>query len=380
MIGLRVFDLAPWCRQVIHGVQHFAHGRPNWRLHVEASRPRESRFLSGPQRWDGIITAVLSEVRSWRRLMDEGHTKLVRISALSPQVVSDIPAVQVNDSKVAESIGKHLLAGGYRRLAYVKTATPFRQEDHRETGIVGFARSVNLQCDVFVHPYGASPVQRRAGLVRFLRAVEKPLGIVAFNMDNAREILDACQQAGVNVPDEAGVVAWDDDVLAETLEPSISAVVLPAERLGYEAANMLDQLLSGKKPREMPKLVEPTGVLHVRQSSDAASLQDRDVYLAEQYIREHATEPLKVPNIAHALRISRRKLEIDFFRVTGKSPHEMLMEVRLDRAKQLLVETDWQLAQIAEKSGLGTDQTLRRLFSERLGMTPGDYREKFRLR
>jgi LacI family transcriptional regulator len=197
-------------------------------------------------------------------------------------------------------------------------------------------------------------------------------------MDVARQIVEACGRAGVSVPDQVAVVGWDDDVLiAETIEPTISGMVLPAERLGYEAARVLDRMLAGEKMTGTCALVPPAGILHVRHSSDVLTLPDRDVHLALQYIHEHAAEGLKVSHVARAARISRRKLEQDFSRVLGITPHDAIVRERLERAKQLLIETDWPLERIAERSGMGTLDTLQRQCLVQLKTTAGEYRKRF---
>ena len=50
----------------------------------------------------------------------------------------------------------------------------------------------------------------------------------------------------------------------------------------------------------------------------------------------------------------------------------------LDRAKLLLETTKWPLARIADRSGLGSAATLARAFRRQLGITPEDYRARFR--
>jgi AraC-like DNA-binding protein len=51
--------------------------------------------------------------------------------------------------------------------------------------------------------------------------------------------------------------------------------------------------------------------------------------------------------------------------------------IRLDRAKLYLETTDWPLARVAERSGLGSVATLIRAFARRLGITPDAYRKRF---
>ena len=373
-VALRVYDWSEWCRHVIRGVQRFAHERPDWQLLVAVGPPGTTRILRKGMQWDGIITHVLKDVKGYKRVMRGGHTKIVSFSASIPRPLRDLPSVRVDDMEVARSIGRHFLAGGFRRFAYGGALTS-TQEDLRLAAMTAFAESENCPLEVY-RPRAGRPTHR--SLVRWAAKLSKPIGIVTWNMDEARHVVEACLEAGVAIPEQAAVVAWDDDVMAaEGLSPTISAVDLPAERLGYESARMLDGLLSGDSPPAQPLLVEPSGILRVRQSSDVSTLQDRDVYLALQYIREHAAEGMKVDALVKVLRVSRRKLEQHFLRVTGRTLHDAIIAVRLDRAKQLLIETDWGMDRIAERCGMSTKKTLRRLFAEREGMTPTDYRGRF---
>jgi LacI family transcriptional regulator len=243
--------------------------------------------------------------------------------------------------------------------------------------LLEFAKAEAWPCHILT-PRKQSRGLPLSATVRWLAQLPKPVGIAIFNMAEARKVVEACQLAGVQVPEEVAVVAWDDDpTLAETLEPTISAAVLPAERLGFEAARLLDQCLSGTTLPDMPLVIEPMGILHVRQSSDVSALKDRDAHLALQYIREHGTGPLKVSHIAAALGVSRSKLEREFVRAIKQTPHEAILQVRLARARELMVETTWSLEKVADRSGLGTKETLRRVFARFEGMTPGAYRIRF---
>jgi LacI family transcriptional regulator len=377
MIAIRLWDWSEWCRQVVRGVQRFAHGRPDWRLFVDAGQTRAIPLEGGESAFDGIITSVLSDPRTWKRLIRDGRTKVVSITATVPRPLAAIARVQVDDAKVAEAIGRHLLAGGFRRFAYYGAMSP-GVDDERGKGMLAFAEKENCPCDILEPPSGQAMPVPMPLMTRWVARLPKPVGIAAWNMDVARKIVQACQRARVEVPEQAAVVAWDDDVmLAETLEPTISAMVLPAERLGYEAASLLHRLLSGSAAPKTPLLVEPSGVLHVRQSSDVSALENREVHLALQYIREHVAEPLKVSHIASVLRISRRKFEQDFSRVTGETPYEAMVRIRLERAKQLLIETDWRIGRVAERCGMGTEQTLRRLMVQHEKMKPAEFRSRF---
>lgn len=376
-IAVRLAAWSEWDRQVIRGVQRFAHERSNWRLYVESGQSGATRLTRADVSLDGLITTRLRDPSAaWQRLLLRMQQRVVALSSAIPASLSSIPRVQVDDSRVAATIGAHLLAGGFRRFAYSGFPRP-GVRDTRMEALVAFAQTEGHPCNLI--PVSRAAVEPSAAmLLRWLRALPKPVGVVAWNMAEARSLLDVCVRAKLQVPEQVAVVAWDDDpMLAETLEPTISAAVMPAERLGFEAARLLDLLLSGAPIPDRPVIIEPTGIVHVRQSSDVSTLEDRDTFLALQYIREHAAEPIKVSHIVGALGVSRRRLENQFQRVTKQTIYEAIIKVRMEKARQLLTETDWPLAKVAESSGIGTQETLRRLFLEHEGITPGAFRERF---
>ncbi len=98
-----------------------------------------------------------------------------------------------------------------------------------------------------------------------------------------------------------------------------------------------------------------------------------------RWIEEHPDADLSVPALADRAAMSERTFARAFGGETGMTPARFVELVRLDRAKQFLETTRWPLARIAARSGLGSAATLARVFRRRLGVTPEDYRARFRL-
>jgi transcriptional regulator GlxA family with amidase domain len=97
------------------------------------------------------------------------------------------------------------------------------------------------------------------------------------------------------------------------------------------------------------------------------------------HITEHPEADLGVPELAELAAMSERTFARAFLAETGMTPAKYVELVRLDRAKQLLETTRWPLARVASRSGLGSAATLARVCKRRLGLTPEDYRERFRI-
>ena len=65
-----------------------------------------------------------------------------------------------------------------------------------------------------------------------------------------RQVLEACAEAEVRVPAHVAVVGIDnDELMCELSDPPLSSVALDIERAGYEAALLLDELMSGQKKK-----------------------------------------------------------------------------------------------------------------------------------
>ncbi len=73
--------------------------------------------------------------------------------------------------------------------------------------------------------------------------------------------------------------------------------------------------------------------------------------------------------------VSRKTLDRYFSTVIGQSSKGILADLRIDRAKQLLKNTDKNMSFIKDSCGYGSDKTFYRVFKEATGMTPMDFRE-----
>jgi transcriptional regulator GlxA family with amidase domain len=97
------------------------------------------------------------------------------------------------------------------------------------------------------------------------------------------------------------------------------------------------------------------------------------------YIDSHPAEDLSVPALAERASMSPRHFSRMFTRETGMSPGKYVERSRADAARRLLETTDDGQESIARASGLGSPETLYRVFHRNWRISPGDYRRRFRL-
>jgi LacI family transcriptional regulator len=167
-------------------------------------------------------------------------------------------------------------------------------------------------------------------------------------------------------------------VLCELSDPPLSSVLANTERIGYEAAVLLSRLVAGSPPPGEPVVVGPLGIV-TRRSTDVLAVDDRHVAAAIRVIRERACEGMDVSDVLRAVPLSRSALERRFAQVLRRSPKEEILRVRLNRAKQLLTETDFPLSLVAEKIGLDHTEYLNVFFKKKTGMTPARFRARSRV-
>ncbi|UQA90649.1 GlxA family transcriptional regulator [Streptomyces halobius] len=92
---------------------------------------------------------------------------------------------------------------------------------------------------------------------------------------------------------------------------------------------------------------------------------------------EHLHRPLPVALLAEHACMSPRTFARRFVDETGVTPFQWLLTARLNRARELLEDTDWSVDQIAERCGLGSPSNLRLHFRRVLGTSPSAYRVSF---
>lgn len=105
---------------------------------------------------------------------------------------------------------------------------------------------------------------------------------------------------------------------------------------------------------------------------------DAAIEAAEQWLEANLPGPVSVRALAAAVHLSERTLLRRFRKATGRTPKEYLLALRLELGKGLLATTGQTAAEIAARAGYADATAFYRLFKEMVGVTPGEYRRRFR--
>ena len=384
-VALLIESSRAYGRRTLFGVARYVREHQPWSIFLQ-ERSLGEKCPEWLRDWkgDGIIARVES------RQIANGIRKL-GVPAVDVRYLLKnlgLPSVRPDDAAAARLAFDHLRERGFRQFAFCG----FNGADYsdiRRDSFSACATRAKLTCHVYGDPvkmrkastqeFEARGLKDGEHVARWLEGLPKPIGLMACNDIRGQQVLNACRAAGISVPDEIAVIGVDnDEMLCELADPPLSSVSLDTERIGYEAAALLDQMIAGKKPKQDLILVHPSGVV-TRRSTDVLAIEDRHITAATQFIRERACEGIDVSDVLRVVPLSRSTLERRFLRVLGHSPKEEILRTRLSRAKQLLAETDFSLAQVADKVGFEHPEYLSVIFKKKTNLTPGEFRAQARI-
>jgi LacI family transcriptional regulator len=369
-------------RAMLQGASSYAKANLHWTCNI---RPPDLLEIDSLKKWNPQGILLESWGQHWTSQLSSMGIPIVQVG---PAVTTELsllgkPCVGVDSYAVGAMSAKYYLEKGYRQLVYIGLERS-SAELERERGFTQTAEEASVTCSTCYlkefSPTHSGSVDLEDRLAPWLSNLSPPVGILAANDGRGLQVLEVMRQHGLNSPDDYAVMGVDDDgVLCEAIYPPLSSVVLPWERVGFEAAVLLDRLMGGKTPSEISLLLPPVRI-NTRRSSDALAIHDEDLAAAVRFIRQHASSPIQVEDVIQQVNISRRSLERRFMATLGHTLLDEIHSAHLDAAKQLLIHTDLSMPEVAKRSGFSDDRRLWGAFRTATKLSPSDFRKRFRLR
>ena len=360
-------------RGILAGVRR-AGRAAGWSLEIETDR------LGGMpppwfRRWkgDGVIVRLASE----RAAEAIARLGLPVVDVAGSVAGGPFRRVRFDDVAIGRMAATHLAEQGLRSIAFCGL-TGVAWSGDRERGVVAAAGRLALAEPLHLDP-GLSrritPSTLLGRLAGWLASLPRPVGVVACDDLRAALVLDACRLAGLDVPEAVAVVGADDDrSICEAADPALSSVAVDAARAGELAAALLGRLLDGRgRPAAGECVVSPLRV-QARRSSDIFAIDDPRVAAVLRLVRGGELTHQSVAKLVAASGLPRRSLLRRFQDRLGHSLHEELIRSRLARAERLLVDTELSIAEVASRAGFNYPEYMGRVFRQRHGCSPGEFR------
>jgi len=326
--------------------------------------------------YDGIIA------RANRRLVARAArlgVPLVNVWQSSP-ARHLVQGVYPDSKAVGGLVAEHLLARGFRNFATLTAFSNVDQEtEMREVvRVVGEAGFSCLSQRIPQNPrqdYGHWLKTQRL-ITKWMDGWVHPIGVYVGGEWEGRMVAQECHRRGWRVPADVAIIAGkNEEHLCEHPRPSLTSMEIGYERIGYEAARLLDRWMQGATPPSEPIRIPPNGLV-VRQSTDFLAVDNVLVAAAMRFISTNSQHPIGPDDVAKAISVETRTLQNHFRRVIDRPIAAEIRRLRIERAKRELAHSDRRLSEIARDTGFGESIRMCEVFRREVGMTPSEYREQ----
>lgn len=361
-------------RLIIRGISAYMRDYPHWSVYLECDPIFKMPDL---REWKGDGLIIHLDTPELVDLIQSWTIPAVGFGADWSADNVRIPYFTNDDGAIGELAAKHLIGLGLKRFAYYE-APPATDRIWSQARADSFSRRIaraGHSCRVLTSQFASNRWNELLSeLKTWLQEFELPFGVMACSDRRGRYVLEACRALGLRVPDDVAVLGVDnDDLICELSQPPLTSIETGSLQLGYEAAALLDRMLSGYKPGQTQHCIAPVGLV-ARQSTDIMAIENADVVAALKLIRSMPCRDLQPERIAEAIGLSRCTLDRRFREALGTTVYEKILSVRLSKAKELLTATDWPLSKIAREAGYASAQYLAAVMRQSTGKSLGEYR------
>jgi LacI family transcriptional regulator len=369
-------------RKLLKGISKYARTQGNWIFYLDKLDPfykykssKENDLTSKLLKWgvDGVITRYPEKVFE----LEKRGIPIVQAIQTDSADLAGKNIIEIANNEIGRFGAEHLLDRGFRHFGFCGLEEMFWSKQRsasfgQRVSEAGYNVSYYKQPKKLKNLYWEV---EQVAITQWLKSLHRPTGIMACNDDRAEHVIECCKLADLNIPEDVAVIGADnDELICEFSNPPLSSVSINSENGGFEAAEMLDNIMHGRPVSQKKIIIRPLEVV-TRQSTDILAIEDDDVAQAIAIIRRHSKAMIQVEEIADHVGIGLRVLQTRFRKVLGRSLREELKRVRLNEITNLLRHTKLTVSQIASQLGYGSDHNMARFFYKELKMSPQQYRK-----
>jgi len=363
---------------VFAGTQEYVRQCGRWDCVIDPA-PEVTLAVENPEwAYDGVIALATPAIASAARTAG-----VPLVNVWHDSRITDVPLVTPDYHDAGRIAGEHLLARGFESFSYIG----YTRTESDKTMIRGFGEVLSeagMSCSRPLLIPAKHAVQQKNWQVLTDRLNEwidgwsLPMGICSGYDLLTRYLVSTCQRKGLDVPQDVAMVSSDNEpVICNNPEPSLTSLDFGCERVGYRAAELLDEMMDGAPGPSEPLQLQTTSLV-ARRSSDVLAVADPIVAEALRFASEHSHEPIQVNDVARAAHVTRRTLERRFRKVLGRSIGDEIVRLRVERVKRKLAESDTPIKRLASQAGFSDARRMCKVFKRVTGVTPSTYRRQRR--
>ncbi|MCB0187888.1 MAG: substrate-binding domain-containing protein, partial [Caldilineaceae bacterium] len=269
IIGLIISDIQnPFFTAVVRAVEDIAQAHEYFVLlcNTDENREKEALYieLMIAERVAGVIVSPAVSSSSYYQMLLDAGIAVVAIDRRLHNLTID--TVHVENRHATAQVVSHLINQGHTRIGAVIGTSDISTGHERQQGYLDALRARLLPADPSLIRTGIPQIPIGYRLTQELLALPEPPTAI-FTGNNLLTIgaLRAIHEAGLAVPDDIAVAAFDEMDWMFVINPPLTVVAQPAYAMGEQAAKLLLQRI--EEPERAVVEIELAPTVHIRQSS-----------------------------------------------------------------------------------------------------------------
>ncbi len=261
MLDIIVADLSGADYKIIKSIEAYANeqGYNCIICNTDNNQQKEEAYLAllSNQQVDGAI--IIGGELANKNIINTALNKnglLVLVNCLSEELL--IPTILVDSGRGGYLATSHLLEQGSRKVAIVMGSRKDYLESEKLAGYLQALKDYHLEVEEkhIIETDGS----REGGYQAFFQALEERDLPEAFFVTKdilAVGLFDAIKMGGYLIPEDFSIVGYGESIISSIIDPGLTVVAEPLEELGRYAAEYIINLIQGKNPEEIIKVLEP---------------------------------------------------------------------------------------------------------------------------
>lgn len=367
---------------LIIGIIEYSKLCGNWSLttelppYLEALEKAKHKYSFKNSGFDGVIASIPNKEKANKLYF--GDVPAVIAHETDEKKLHNIPSIVCDNTEIGRLAANFFHERGFRNMAFFGFRE-FNWSVERQTKFIDANKQLNLETDIFLLPKKAfkQKSENEARVISWLKNLKTPAAILCANDDLGLYLIKRCKEVEIKVPNQIAILGIDNNEIDCNLtSPSLSSISYNSQKAGFQAAEILDQMMDGKAPQNYKILISPLNIIN-RMSTDFFAVPDTDILNAINFIKSNSRNLISVDDVARAVNISRRNLSRKFRDTLGRSISNEIKRAKTELICHMLTETDISVSTIAYKMGFNDATHISRFFKSQIKVSPIEYRNNY---
>ena len=222
-------------------------------------------------RVDGLIVSLAMETTKYKHF--DPYLNMNYPLVLADRIANDMDTdkVLIDNFAAAYEATSHLIQQGYKRIGHMAGAQQQHVYKKRLEGYLASLKDHGFeQDDRLIYYSRLNHEDGRDGAMSLLKLDKKPDAVFAANDTSAVGFMQYVEEAGLSIPDDIGIVGFNNDLVSSIVKPRLTTVDHPGIEIGRKAAELIIDKLYEKSLNTIPQTVTFRTQLIVRESSTRA--------------------------------------------------------------------------------------------------------------